>query len=261
MDTISKMLEQCRILDETGNTVQAIAILTDAIATKFHSKLVYQRGLRFEALGDYERALRDYESAIKGGDCPAATLARGRMYSLHPSTFGLAEDDFFSIINRLPDNLDAKRHLSYLYTKWDQHGKSTAYAKEVAEASPNDPAAHLWLGECYFREKEYKLASNELLLSVEGDSSNSYAWFTLARALRSLGNAEQAKNAYERAAALDPSPTNLIGLASFLIELKEPEHALSTLTALKEQDCILTEAEALLMNGYREVAEKLLKSK
>ena len=75
------------------------------------------------------------------------------------------------------------------------------------KSEPNtDDAADLnyQLGARYYRNGEYDLARDRLLLAVELDPDNAIAWSTLGLAYEALGNVRLAEEAYDKAVRVAP---------------------------------------------------------
>jgi len=259
MSSISNVMERCRAFDAKREFASSIRILTDAMSEETSSYLLFQRGLRYEEIEEFDNAIKDFNSSISIDQRADAIIARGRVFSRTPSTFGLAEADFTSVLKQFPKDRLARRHLCLLYTIWDRFDDATTVAKSIVNLSQNDASSHHLLGNCYYLNSQFDLAVQEFLIAIELMDSNSEFWLSLGRALRELGRPEDSLVAYEKAVQLERSVSNLVRLASVLLDLGNAKRTIDILKIAMKFP--LSEGDWYLVESIRKAAEKMLNSK
>ncbi len=82
---------------------------------------------------------------------------------------------------------------------------STTTGPPEKKADKGDAAElNYQLGARYYRKGDYDLARDRLLLALEQDSKNAFAWSTLGLTYEALGNVRLAEDAYDKAVRVAP---------------------------------------------------------
>jgi tetratricopeptide (TPR) repeat protein len=163
-----------------GDGTQAVALSDTALAQPglgeaAHSRLVLDRGLANQLLGNSDAALADLTEAINGHGLTVPEQARAFLER------GLVLDG----LNRLNDAIG-------------DYGA-------VLRLTPNAPAALNNRANAYRRQNRFEDARRDYLASLASDNpAPEYPYYGLGQIAESQGNREEAKNFYLRALAANP---------------------------------------------------------
>lgn len=126
------------------------------------------RGYVFEATGNYEDAIREYEAAVainKNIEDVHVSLGRNyRALSIYDKAVAS-----FTVANQLnPSDPTPLLYISRVYATVGEYAKAEQYAQQAVKTNPSDPALHGNLGVMYYHNQKLKEAEAELSLVVNG---------------------------------------------------------------------------------------------
>lgn len=126
------------------------------------------RGYVFEATGNYEEAIREYESAVTiNKNVADVHISLGRNYR----ALGVYDKavDSLTIANQLnPSDPTPLLYISRVYATVGEYAKAEQYAQQAVKTNPSDTALRGNLGVMYYRNLKWPQASDELALVVLG---------------------------------------------------------------------------------------------
>lgn len=256
MASPEQIIDECKELDIKGDLGDALKLLGNALREKPDAVLFYERGFRYEDLGDYESALADYSAAIQLQVSPKMLIARGGLlcHCLNQPRSGL--EDFERALDLSPQSVVAHKHICLCYQLLDRKEEALKHAMWLVNHEPDDAEAHLCLGQCLLAESRFDIAIQELQIATRLDPSSSNAWSSLSRAFRKEHRLPEALTCLRKSIELKQSTSDLMSLASLLLELQEPEKATEILQSVRKFD--LTEGQILLVNGFLNMAQGML---
>ena len=126
------------------------------------------RGYVFEATGNYEEAIREYEAAVAiDKNIADVYVSLGRNYR----ALGVYDKavNSLTIANQLnPSDPTPLLYISRVYATVGEYAKAEQYAQQAVKTNPSDPALRGNLGVMYYRNFKWPEASAELALVVKG---------------------------------------------------------------------------------------------
>ncbi len=126
------------------------------------------RGYVFEATGNYEEAIREYEAAVViNKNIADVHVSLGRNYR----ALGVYDKavNSLTIANQLnPSDSTPLLYISRVYATIGEYAKAEQYAQQAVKTNPTDTALRGNLGVMYYRNFKYQEASGELALVVAG---------------------------------------------------------------------------------------------
>ena len=191
--------KRAEVLLELGRDVEAgeeLARLGEGSEAVRRAADVYQRA------GRHERAVPLLERLL--GAEPESTDLRFRLAAAYERTgqHPRAVDAFQELLRRQPDFHMALNYLGYM---WAEKGENLADARRLVERAleldPGNPAYIDSLGWIYFRQGDHRLALEQLQRAARLLPRDGTVQEHLGDVLRALGNAAEARTAYERALA------------------------------------------------------------
>ena len=208
-------------LDASGESAKAIEAYTKAIElNRQFPEAYYNRGVAYAKKGDYERAIADYRSAL---DIRADYFSA--LYNLGIALFKTDRTDLaiesYKKAREIEQHPAVSRNLAIAYQKKGEFADALSVLEESLQLNPDDPKAHLILGEVY-QDRGDALAENgdvedaiesyEQALSetrsgkgvVETTAREVEILTALAKAFLKIDDIERAVKALREAATLDP---------------------------------------------------------
>ncbi|MDF1665014.1 MAG: tetratricopeptide repeat protein [Planctomycetota bacterium] len=204
---------------ELGQYNQAIDTLTTAIKIEWQPQLLVDRALLCANVGDYERALRDFNTVIENNPKDGKTLT--------------LKGDVLLLSGRVQEAL-----LEY---------------NRILTLDPKNTKALLKRGDIRYSMNCYKDAYNDFSDSIRIDPRLADAYFKRAQVSSRLGRLDEAKADFDRAIQLDPKNRGgRFALAKFLIKQGENKAALQVLQSLAEgQDIWANQASLRIRAGFK----------
>ncbi len=184
----------------------ARALKAPSLSANVQVGLLSQRAMAFDELGDYKRAVQDYDAAIvlKPSD-PVLHLNRG-VAKIRGGSPAAAIPDYDTAIRLKPD-----WHLPYFdravaLSELGQRAAALADYQRALERKPDDPWIHVGLGEVRAAggDDVAAIAAYDLALQLRPDLDQAH--MRRAKSLLRLDRPQEAVAAMDRAlAALDPA--------------------------------------------------------
>lgn len=153
-----------------GDYAQAITLYTSAIELDpDYTYAIHSRGVAYERLGNYEKAIADYKRAIRIEDYAFSHYGLGYIYYAQ----GKYEDsiaEYTRAIERDPTYIDTYRNRGIAYYQLGEYDLAIADYLHVIQLNPAYKAAYVDLGDAHFVQGEYIQAIAAYRLSLtEGD--------------------------------------------------------------------------------------------
>jgi tetratricopeptide (TPR) repeat protein len=247
------IISECKRLDACGTSQESIDLLGRALSKTPDAALFYERGIRFEQIGDNERALADYSEGIRLEPLLKLLVARGVLLCDRlGAESGLS--DLRSAVELFPQSAEAHMRMCLCNSLIGRNDDAFKHAHIWTSLEPNAATSHYYLGLCLKAEKQFEEAAKELRIAASLDPSSAITWSGLAAALRKIGNLPEAKECFQKSIEIEDSAFTRIELASLLRDLHEPEQAIEQLESAKT--FTLTEGETLLVESYSELARQ-----
>ena len=184
---------------------QRIAGLSDAIAKHPTGEDHAMRGEYYIELGEFDKALADFESLISVMPVADAFLGRGCFY-MKKGDLTSAVADFNHAIEMEPTNAMAYSNRGSAYSKLEDMEKAFANYDLAIQHNPNYATAYANRAFGYYKVGRYKegLADCNRALELKPDVANTYNNRGLCRA--AIGDKEGARADFLRALELEPRP-------------------------------------------------------
>ena len=174
-----------------------------------YEKIYNNLGVIYYTLKKYDVAVRQYEEAIR-----LKPKLSDPYYNLGNLYYDLRKYDaaiwyFKKALALDPDAADAYNNLANVYITLGRFPEAIESAKKALEIKPDFAEAHNNLGSAYNNLKiNLEEAVREFREALRLDPKFAVASFNLGIALNSLGRYEEARQAYEKAARINPDYTN-----------------------------------------------------
>jgi len=165
-----------------GDRESALSLLEQELGSAGARRLALQGHLLWQG-GDYERASRAYEAALKQG--PADVSLRfdlGRVYLAQGSSAS-AIRAFGIVVSQWPDSQEARRMLGAAYLQAKLWGEAEAVLRKVVSRDPQSGRAQVLLARAYLGLHQERAAINAIQAALP------YAAGELSQAERSEWNA------------------------------------------------------------------------
>ena len=242
-----EIVEQCKVLDSSGESKKAIDLLSRALQSDPEPVLYFERGMRFYDIGDFEQAVLDLSSAIEVEATAKLLVLRGSLYTNCLANPQLGWDDLQAALELAPDNALVHSNLCLFHRRYGSIFDAITHGIEATSISPSDPSVHQQLGMCYLESKRFDYALKEFEEATLLDPSYAQAWTGLSSAHENLGNIETASDCIQRSIDIEENARDFITLASLQIKLGSNERAIAALRQAQRFD--LNEAQTLLVKG------------
>ena len=134
---------------------------------------LYRRGAALDALGQSDRALRDYNQAIRlDPRYPLAYYARGVLLAGYKRTFDRAIGDFDKVLVLEPGNVAALIRRGEAYGKLGDFGNAMADLDRAAGLAPDDPEVYVYRGIVNGWRREGRRAMDDFNAALRLDADN-----------------------------------------------------------------------------------------
>ena len=166
-------------------------------------------GLDAHQLGNYDEAIEFYSLAIDAGDLPDKSLAyvfnnRGASYR-NLSQYNRAIEDYDAAIRLNPDYATAFYNRGIAYDLKGFHGLAIDDFDTAIRLNPDLPDAYNQRGLAYSRDGRYDIAIQNFSEAIRLDPELDTAYFNRGLAYQSKGEAERAAEDIRKSYALDPA--------------------------------------------------------
>ena len=130
------------------------------------------RGYVYEATGNYEEAIREYEAADAINDnIEDVHIQLGSNYR-RLGSYDKAVEEFTKAITLNPTDPGPDLYISRTYAQVGDYPKAVQYAESAVKASPSDPSLIGNLGVMYYHNIDWPDAVKELALVVNGGTTD-----------------------------------------------------------------------------------------
>ena len=164
----------------------------------------FRRGAALDGLGQTERALTDYNEAIRLDPSPALSyFRRGVLLATRKRAFEEAIGDFSKVLALEPDNVEALIRRGDAYSQLGSSGQALADLERAVELAPNNSAPYLFRGLAEARRGDFARALEDYDSALIRDPFDAEAMVNRA-AIHSLeGRQDLAIDDLDRALAID----------------------------------------------------------
>jgi len=148
---------------------------------------------------------------------PALMLARLYIYQNNTTT---AESLLQSLIQNIPENVDAKLQLALMYAYTGNVDKALKMGEDLFSSGfkPSRAAQVEWLGQLYMQREEWQKAAGVYELALQAEPNNTNNFWQLAQVYAKLGRKQEAIAMAKQ--LMQASPTQAVELQKFIDSLK-----------------------------------------
>lgn len=137
----------------------------------------------------------------------------------------LSRTQFEMVCQEDSQKLKTLYHLAYTLYKLELFDKTVEVLKEFVIFSPGSEKAYWLLSLCYLKEGKYELAEVELKKSLEVNPEKREAMITLARIKQGQGQLEESLRYYQAAIEINPNKQSYYNKGLLLVKLDRKEEA------------------------------------
>jgi tetratricopeptide (TPR) repeat protein len=119
----------------------------------------YQLGIALAASGDYKRAMRSYEAALKLNPNHKGAIYRKSSLCVKLKDYKGAVEGLDQLIKMDPDNAKAHYLMGISFDRMDEVDKAIEALQKAAELDPEEIKYHQHLGFLYERKEDHKQAA------------------------------------------------------------------------------------------------------
>ena len=243
------ILNECKRLIKEQLHDEAVNLLSQVIAVTPSHELLYQRGEQYEYLGEFEKALDDFSSALLLEPNETNYLqARGVLLS---SRLGRAEeslDDFSKAASLDPSSAVPHKHLSISHLLLGNLASAYDHAERAIDLDDSDGFSHYCLGRCLLAEKRFHSARTEFEIALKLGPQSARFWNGLSSACLGTGELDKAELYCQNGINLEASAMSYLSLARIQLDRANPQGAIESLETAKTFN--LGYAEQVLLDGY-----------
>ena len=171
--------------------------------TKPDMLALYRRGAAQYALGQTDRALSDYEQAIRlNPEYFLAYYGRGFLLANRKSAYERAIGDFNKVLDLVPNSVYALLRRADAYSQIGDLGRSLADLNRAIELAPNNTRAYILRGNVNSQLNQLELAMVDYGVALKLDPSNVNALVYRAALYASAGKVDLAIRDLDAAIAI-----------------------------------------------------------
>jgi tetratricopeptide (TPR) repeat protein len=172
-----------------------------------HTWAYNNRGLAYVNLGEYRRAIKDYDEALRRDPFYAnAYQGRGLAY-VNLGEYRRAIEDYDQALRLDPNNAGAYYRRGYAYGKLDKHRRAIWDLDQSLRLRPGHAYAYFSRGQAYDNLGDYRRAIEDYDLALRRDPRITYAYMKRGGAYQSLGDYERAVSDWEQSLRIGGAPT------------------------------------------------------
>ncbi len=255
------LFNECTQLDKQGRYRDSLERLTHVLALNpDQGSLFYERGIRFEQLGEFPSAFDDYSSAIDiDPENMIYFVSRGRLLCDKMGRALEAIADFRAAAGKAPDSPIPHQHMSLCYLMMDETENASIQAELALALSSGDASSHYCLAQCRIARSDWLSAIKELEKATGLSPNTSAYWAALGRAFMGAKDNEKARACYDNVIKIKPEANAYIRLARIDLESGESEQAINCLNLARQFE--LNDVEKSLVDGYLGIASQPRKVK
>lgn len=185
---------------------KAIEYLNNAIKLKpDYAKAYYSRGDAYKNLGQYQRAIKDYNKAIRLKPDDLGYVQRGSVY-LELKQFQRAIEDFNEALRLKPDDALLYSIRGNIYSRLSQYQFAIRDFSKGIRLKPDDADAYSGRGTAYADLGQYQRAIDDYNEAIRlKPDHNAFYYSDRAGAYEALGDHQKAIDDYSKAIELAPN--------------------------------------------------------
>lgn len=193
-DDVKAMTDACaKPLSPSDQVVACTRLIeTRLLQGKDLAQALYQRGLGYAALGQYDTAIRDFDQALKfAPDATDALFNRGGAYA----KLGKWKDaltDFSALLAEVPNDPNTLYARAWVYSQLGEDEKSIADLDAVLAQAPDDADALVDRGGLNIRAGHYANAAKDFSALLKLEPKSAAAAYNRGRAYYAAGDFKKA---------------------------------------------------------------------
>ncbi len=204
---VVQQLEQARVLNEQGQSKQAVAICNEIIQT--HPKQIDAFLLRAQThigLSQSDLAMKDVQTAEQlGADAQQLAVLRARIF-VAAEEFLSAEQSFTVALSHAPDDAKLYEERAMVRAVLEQHEAAIADFGEGIRRNPRAANLYRWRAEESFDLGNFSDAFQDLQNAILLEPENPDYFLARAHFRAELGLIDEALGDYQQALTLEDSP-------------------------------------------------------
>jgi len=196
---LQTLIEQRKHDECLTNVEAAMALFPD------NPQLLYIKGSILERLKRYDEALTVLQMSISLDSTKTPPyLSLGFVYQ-QLGRWSDAADTYDRALGLDADNPVLLNNYAYMLSEWNSRlDEALQFVNHALAASPNSSSFIDTRGWIYYRMGRYKDAYNNVKQAMKGESDNAELFYHFGEISRALGRESKAKEAFRRAAELEP---------------------------------------------------------
>lgn len=204
--SINAVVCKANVLAELKKDAEAQELLRQAISMMPSSAVDYfARGAAFRGLGQYEKALADYDEALKRKpDFPEVQMNKGMVY-WHKGDYANAIPLFTAAIKLDPSFVGALANRGAAYRKKGDINSAIADYSKAIEVNPNDAMTFYNRGVAYQKQQLHEKAIADYTSAIRLQPRYPEAYLNRGVAYTGVNKIAEAKEDFQKAAEQDPS--------------------------------------------------------
>jgi len=255
MSSRRDILDEYRRLVEQERRHEAIKLLSQVIATAPSHELYSLLGEEYEHLGEYEKAVDSYSSAIELEPNQTKYLeSRGVLLSTRLSRVEESLDDFHRAAEIDPTRPGLQQQLSLSYLQLGNLDAACDHAERAIALGDSNGYSHYCLGQCRLAAERYRSAVKQFQIALKLNPENPRFWKGLCTTHEKMGELDRAESCCENAIKFEPLARSYIKLAKIQLGRANPQGAITSLETAKTLE--LQEDEQFLVDGYLAIARQ-----
>ena len=209
-------LNKCKSVDPDAKITGCTALIqADQETTKNLSAIYNYRGNAYYAKGDYDRAIQDYDQAIRLNPSDILYNARGDAYK-KKGDYDHAIQDFKEVIHLNPNSERAYYDRGDAYIDKDDYDRAIQDFNEAIHLNSNDANAYNDRGVAYHRKGDYDRAIQDYNQAIHLDSNFTSAYGSRGYAYFAQSNMTAAIADFEHTISAAPSSSAAVSAVLML---------------------------------------------
>jgi protein O-GlcNAc transferase len=194
------LVEQARLYQRSGHQVEAIQSFLEAARLRTPTpEMLFQIGMSFFLLREYDRAARHFEQAKKLDEKnDKAEFMLGVIDVIKDNNEAGAKGHYERALALQPDNPHYLMHYGVLLVQLDELDQAAVSLERAGKLDPSNPLTHFNLGRLYRQRGELIKARAELETAVRLRPEMARAHYQLATVYRQLGQSAKAQAAMKQ---------------------------------------------------------------
>lgn len=166
------------------------------------------RGGAYHKLGEYDKAIADFNAALKLSRFAMAYMNRGDAWA-EKKEFRKALDDYRTAESMIGSDPDLLARRGKIYLKVPDYAAARSEFVQALSARPRDPVVLHGLGNACYYQKDYDCAENAYKRALAADPDNADLYAALATTYQSQKRLDLAEETLKKAVARLPGNRNL----------------------------------------------------